>query len=296
MNWNGLLKSFENYLRLEKAMSEHSIAAYVSDTKQLSDFFPNKTPQSLKTEDLLEVNYELAKLINPKTQARKLSAWKQFYDYLILSHRIDHNPCKNIENPKYHRKLPDTLSLDEIDQIVNSFDLSKALSYRNRAIVELLYSCGLRVSELCELKLSNIYKKEQIIRVLGKGNKQRLIPIAQYTLDVIDEYLEFERAQLKIQDGHQDTLFLNRRGKGLTRVMIFTMIKNQVSLCGIKKNVSPHTFRHSFASHLLADGADLVAIQQMLGHQNLSTTEVYLHIDQSKVKEILENFHPRGKN
>ena len=277
-------------------MSAHSIAAYVSDTKQLAKFFPKNTPQSLQTEDLLEVNYQLAKLIDPKTQARKLSAWKQFYDYLILSQRTDYNPCTNIESPRYHRKLPDTLSLDEIDQIVNSFDLSKALSYRNRAIVELLYSCGLRVSELCELKLSNIYKKEQIIRVLGKGNKQRLIPIAQYTLDVIDEYLEYERAQLNIHVGHQDTLFLNRRGKGLTRVMIFTMIKTQVALCGIKKNVSPHTFRHSFASHLLADGADLVAIQQMLGHQNLSTTEVYLHIDQSKVKEILENFHPRAKN
>jgi len=296
MKWSKHLKSFENYLNLELGLSKHSILAYSRDLEQLADFYKDFDPKNLKKEQITSFLYEIAKLLDPKTQARKLSSIRQFYNYLIINNFLEINPCESIESPKFSRKIPDTLSIEEIDQLVDSIDYSSEQAYRNRAILETLYGCGLRVSELVELRFSNLSFDQEIIRVHGKGNKDRIIPIAPFTLDCIKDYIEIERSHLSIKSDYEDHVFLNRRGAKLTRVMIFTIVKNLGIKLNLNKTISPHTFRHSFASHLLASGADLLAIQKMMGHESITTTEVYLHIDQSKVKEILESHHPRGKN
>ncbi|MGB0776665.1 MAG: tyrosine recombinase [Flavobacteriaceae bacterium] len=296
MKWSKHLKSFENYLNLELGLSKHSMLAYSKDVNQLAEFYMDSDPIYLDKSQITTYLYEIAKVLDPKTQARKLSSIRQFYKYLILNNTIESNPCESIESPKYSRKIPDTLSTDEIDQLIDAIDYSSEQAYRNRAILETLYGCGLRVSELVELRFSNLSFEQEIIRVQGKGNKDRIIPIAPYTINCIEDYIEIERNQLPIKPAYADHVFLNRRGAKLTRVMIFTIVKNLGIKINLNKTISPHTFRHSFASHLLASGADLMAIQQMMGHESITTTEVYLHIDQSKVKEILESHHPRGKN
>ncbi len=296
MKWMQTFKSFENYLSLEKGSSNHTVRAYLSDLKSFSEYYTEKDPTRIKKADIQAYLYEIAEYLEPKTRARKLSSIRHFYDFLISDHFIESNPSFGIESPKFSKKLPDTLSFEEIEQIIESFDLSQPLSYRNKAILETLYGCGLRVSELTNLKISDLYFKEEMIKVTGKGNKQRLIPISKYTIDCINKYLNLERENGKIQLPFRDHVFLNRRGNALSRVMVFNIVKKQCSLVGIKKNVSPHTFRHSFASHLLARGADLLSIQLLLGHENLTTTEIYLHLDKSKIKDILEEYHPRAKN
>jgi integrase/recombinase XerD len=232
--------------------------------------------------------------IAPTTQARILSGIKSFYKFLLLEEIIDEDPTDLLESPRLGRKLPEVLSLEEIDLIIAAIDLSKPEGQRNNAIIETLYSCGLRVSELIDLKISNLFKEDGFIRIIGKGNKERLVPIGQKALNEIDLYMTTDRLQLDIQPGNHDFVFLNRRGKKLTRVMIFTIVKNHTILAGIKKDVSPHTFRHSFATHLLEGGANLRVIQQMLGHASILTTEIYTHLDNQMLRDTVNMFHPRA--
>jgi integrase/recombinase XerD len=237
--------------------------------------------------------YEIAKTVNPRSQARIISGLKGFFNYLVFEeYRID-NPMDLLESPKIGRKLPDTLSEPEIDTLIGAIDLSKPEGERNRAILETLYGCGLRVSELIGLKISDLFFEEGFIKVTGKGNKQRFVPIGTINIKYIDIYRNEIRIHQKIQKGHEDILFLNRRGKQLTRAMIFTIIKQLAEKIGLQKSISPHTFRHSFATHLLENGADLRAIQQMLGHESITTTEVYMHVDRSHLSDVMNKYHPR---
>ena len=236
---------------------------------------------------------KLQKKSNPKSQARLISGLRNFFDYLVFEKYRDNNPTELIETPKTGRKLPDTLSLEEIDQLISAIDLSHPQGERNKTILETLYSCGLRVSELITLQMSDLFFEEGFIRVIGKGDKQRFVPVNYETQQYIETYIEYIRSHDPVQKGFEDTLFLNRRGKQLTRNMIFTIIKNLAIEAGIKKKISPHTFRHSFATHLLERGADLRAIQQMLGHESITTTEIYMHLDKSHLKKVVEQFHPR---
>lgn len=296
MNWDMHIESFKNYLNLELGLSKQTQKAYLSDIRLFAQTFPNSSPKKISKEHILEYLYEIAKVLDPKSQARKLAAIKQFFNYMVLRNYVEIHPAEAIESPKYSRKIPDTLSIDEIDSLIEHIDFSKAQAYRNQAIIECLYACGLRVSELVNLRYSDIHNTEEIIQIHGKGNKDRFVPIAPYTLECIAKYEEFERHKITIQKEYEDYVFLNRRGAKLTRVMIFTIVKDLAMRANLKKNISPHTFRHSFASHLLESGADLMSIKQMLGHESITTTEVYLHIDKSKVKEILNTYHPRAKN
>ena len=237
--------------------------------------------------------YELPKTVNPRSQARIISGLKGFFNYLVFEDYRDDNPMDLIESPKIGRKLPDTLSTDEINKLIAAIDLSKPEGERNRAILETLYGCGLRVSELINLKLSDLYFDEDFIKVTGKGNKQRFVPVSKVNKKYINLYRNEIRSHQKIEPGHEDFVFLNRRGKQLTRAMIFTIIKRLTEKIGLQKNISPHTFRHSFATHLLENGADLRAIQQMLGHESITTTEVYMHVDRRHLTKVLNDFHPR---
>jgi len=264
--------------RLYKYLEEHDITT---------------TPISIEKDILQKFIYEIAKLVNARSQARIISGLKSFFNYLVFEDYRETNPMDLIEAPKIGRKLPDTLSLEEIDYIIAQVDLSKAEGERNRAIIETLYGCGLRVSELINLKLSNLFFKEGFISVTGKGDKQRFVPIGEITQKYITIYKDEIRNHLNIQKGHEDIVFLNRRGKQLTRAMIFTIVKRLVEKAEIHKNISPHTFRHSFATHLLENGADLRAIQLMLGHESITTTEIYMHIDRSHLSEVMNTFHPR---
>ncbi|RKM99869.1 tyrosine recombinase XerD, partial [Aquimarina sp. BL5] len=261
--------------------------------KYLEENDIKSTPIAIEKDMLKQFIYETAKLVNARSQARIISGLKSFFNYLIFEDYRETNPMELIEAPKIGRKLPDTLSLEEIDSIIAQVDLSKPEGERNKAIIETLYGCGLRVSELIDLKLSNLFFDEGFISVTGKGDKQRFVPIGEITQKYINIYKNEIRIHLDIKKGHEDTLFLNRRGRQLTRAMIFTIVKRLVERAGIHKTISPHTFRHSFATHLLENGADLRAIQLMLGHESITTTEIYMHLDKSHLTEVINTFHPR---
>jgi integrase/recombinase XerD len=297
MNWNQALKSYQSYLTIERGLSLNSIDSYSLDIKKLIGYLEENdikaSPIRIDEACIQRFIYEVAKQLNPKSQSRLISGLKSFFNYLIFENYREDNPLELIETPKTARTLPDALSQSDIDLLIAQIDLSNEQGHRNKAIIETLYGCGLRVSELIQLKLSDLFFDEDFIKVTGKGNKQRFVPIAAYTQKQINIYLKEQRPHLAIQENFQDTLFLNRRGKQLTRAMIFTIVKQLLEKSGIKKKVSPHTFRHSFATHLLEGGADLRAIQLMLGHESITTTEIYMHVDRSHLAAIMNKFHPR---
>ena len=301
MNWVSSIKGFKNYLQLERSLSANSIAAYLRDVEKFIQYLelkgidvnPEKVEQQ-QVEDFLQ--WVSAIGLNARSQARILSGLKAFYKYLLMEDVIDIAPTELLESPKIGRKLPEVLSIEEINEIIGAIDLSKAEGERNKAMLETLYSCGLRVSELISLKLSGLLLDEGFIRVIGKGDKERITPIGSVAIKHINTYIESKRNHMtNIEKESEDVLFLNRRGKQLTRVMIFTIIKNLTEQTGITKTVSPHTFRHSFATHLVEGGADLRAIQEMLGHESITTTEIYTHLDREYLRQAILDFHPRAK-
>lgn len=298
-DWKATLTEYQNYLRLQRGMSNNSVISYGLDLEKLIIYLEKyqieESAENITSDTLRLFVYETSKNINSRSQARLISALKSFFTFMMTEKHREDFPMELIEAPKIGLKLPDTLSLQEIDQLLNGIDLSTAEGHRNRAIIETLYGCGLRVSELVDLKLSNLFFKENFIRVLGKGNKQRLIPIGTFTQKQIENYVKYQRNELKIAKGHEDILFLNRRGKQLTRAMIFTIIRQTADHIGLKKRISPHTFRHSFATHLLENGANLRAIQLMLGHESITTTEIYMHVEKSFLREMINTYHPRQK-
>jgi integrase/recombinase XerD len=298
MKWSNALKDFALYLKIERGMSMHTVNNYTFDVQKLVVYLETHdmqlTPLQITTEHIQGFIYEMAKELNPRTQSRLISGLRSFYDYLIFENYCESNPLERIEAPKIGRKLPDTLSVKDIDRIVAAIDLSNPQGERNRAIIETLYSCGLRVSELTELKISDLFFEEGFIKVTGKGNKQRFVPIGPLTQKYINLYKDHVRVQMKVEAPFNDTLFLNRRGKQLSRAMICTIVKTLGAEAEIQKNISPHTFRHSFATHLLENGADLRAIQMMLGHESITTTEIYMHVDKSHLKDAMLKFHPRA--
>ncbi|SMG11429.1 site-specific tyrosine recombinase XerD [Arenibacter troitsensis] len=297
MKWNQALHDFQHYLNLERGLSKNSISNYVLDVEKLILFLEShqivETPINIDKSTVQQFIYELAKNVNPRSQARVISGLKSFFNYLVFEDYRQDNPMELIESPKVGRKLPDTLSEEEINALIGAIDLSKPEGERNRAILETLYGCGLRVSELLDLKLSDLYFEEDFIKVTGKGDKQRFVPISEINKKYINIYRKEIRIHLTIKKGAEDILFLNRRGNKLTRAMIFTVIKQLAQDIGLKKSISPHTFRHSFATHLLQNGADLRAIQQMLGHESITTTEVYMHVDRTHLAEVMNRYHPR---
>lgn len=290
-------KNYYSFLKLEKGLSENTIDAYMLDFDKLEAYSSEvkKSLQHLTLKDFQLFLKELNELvIAPSTQSRILSGIKSFYKFLLLEEIIEEDPTDLLETPRIGRKLPTVLSIEEIDMIIAAIDLSKPEGQRNKAIIETLYSCGLRVSELTNLLISNLFKEDGFIRVIGKGNKERFVPIGQTALNEIELYLTTDRVQLDIKPGNEDFVFLNRRGKKLTRVMIFTIVKNLSILALIHKEVSPHTFRHSFATHLLEGGANLRVIQQMLGHASIVTTEIYTHLDNHMLHDTINLYHPRA--
>lgn len=297
MTWQEAITDYQFFLKIERGLSENSISAYSQDIKKLRRFLADHEIEisPLKIEDsiLERFVYSSAQQMAPRSQARMISGLRNFFDYLIFEDLRKDNPTDLLESPKIGRKLPDTLSEPEINQIISAIDLSKPEGERNRAMLETLYSCGLRVSEMIELKVSDLFFDEGFIKVIGKGNKQRFVPINDYMIKLIETYKNLIRSRIKTQKGYEDTLFLNRRGKQLSRNMIFMILKDHAQKAGISKTVSPHTFRHSFATHLLENGADLRSIQQMLGHESITTTEIYMHLDKSHLKQVVEKFHPR---
>jgi integrase/recombinase XerD len=301
MKWTTTIENFKTYLTLEKNLSKNSVDAYINDITKLTTFFREKNLEVAPEAVVLQHLKDFVAWINdagtsPRTQARVISGIKAFFKYLLLEEIIEKNPTALLEAPKIGRKLPDTLTTNEIDILVKAVDMNKAEGQRNRAILETLYSCGLRVSELIDLRVSNLHFRMGFIKIHGKGNKERLIPIGKKAKKEIKIYLKSYRVKLNIDKDSEDILFLNRRGRKLSRVMIFTIIKNLSKKVGLKKNVSPHTFRHSFASHLVEGGADLRAVQEMLGHESILTTEIYTHLDREYLKETIKNFHPRSKD
>ncbi len=296
-DWKLYILNFANYLRIERGLSAQTITAYNFDLKKLVDYLEDHSiddsPIIINSTVLKEFVYSISSEVNPRTQSRILSGLKSFFSYLIFEDlRVD-NPMDLIEAPKLQQTLPDTLSVEEIDRLIAAVDLTSNEGERNRSMLELLYSCGLRVSELVTLRISDLFFDEGFIRVSGKGSKQRFVPIAQSTQKFINHYKDEVRVHQSIVKGFEDILFLNRRGKQLTRAMIFTIIKRLAVEIDLNKNISPHTFRHSFATHLLSNGADLRAIQLMLGHESITTTEIYVHLDKRYLNEVLQNFHPR---
>tara|TARA_B100001105_G_scaffold222083_1_gene190110 strand:- start:57 stop:950 length:894 start_codon:yes stop_codon:yes gene_type:complete len=297
MSWESAILSFKSYLIIERSLSANSVDAYIRDVKKLADFAKEKEKTELQIErsDLSEFISNISKSgVAARSQSRIISGIKAFYKYLIMEDYITANPTELLESPKIGMKLPDTLSIKEIDKLIAAIDLSKAEGERNRAMLEILYSCGLRVTELITLKLSNVSFVEGFIKVVGKGNKERLAPIGNTALKYLNIYINEVRNHQEIQKGYKDIIFLNRRGKQLTRVMIFTIIKQLAKKIGLKKNISPHTFRHSFATHLIQGGADLRAVQEMLGHESITTTEIYTHLDKEYLRETIIAFHPRA--
>ncbi len=298
LNWNNNIKQFIAFLKIEKGLSENSIFAYQNDVDKLMQYSlaRQKTPDTLTTDDLKLFLTELYDLgLSARSQARIISGIKQFFQFLVYEDAIYDDPSYSLELPKIGRKLPEVLSVEEIDALIAQIDLSKKEGQRNKAILETLYSCGLRVSELVDLKFSQLHFDEGFIRVIGKGNKERLVPVGDSVEQEIKRYTEGFRAETPQIKGNEDYVFLNRRGVPLTRVMIFTIIKQLSQQLGWKKNISPHTFRHSFATHLLEGGANLRAIQDMLGHESITTTEIYTHLDQSFLRDAIISFHPRNK-
>jgi len=297
MTWKEALTDYQYFLKIERGLSANSVAAYSQDIKKLIRFLADHeiviSPLKIDGNIVERFVYSSAKVMAPRSQARMISGIRNFFDYLIFEDLRKENPTDLLESPKIGRKLPDTLSETEINQIISGIDLSKPEGERNRAMLETLYSCGLRVSEMIELRISDLFFEEGFIKVIGKGNKQRFVPINNYMIKLIETYKNLIRSGVKAQKGFEDTLFLNRRGKQLSRNMVFMILKELTQKAGISKTVSPHTFRHSFATHLLENGADLRAIQQMLGHESITTTEIYMHLDKSHLKHVVEKFHPR---
>jgi integrase/recombinase XerD len=297
MNWISCIKSYQSYLKIERGLSKNTIDNYSFDIERLCLFLTKNeivvSPIKIGEETVQQFIYSVAKEVNPRSQARIISGLKSFFSYLIFEdYRID-NPLELIETPKTGRKLPDTLSVDEIDSLIFAIDLTTNEGERNRAMLETLYGCGLRVSELVSLKISDLFFEEGFVKITGKGNKQRFVPISDLTQKYIQIYRNTIRTHITIQKGFEDMLFLNRRGKQLTRAMIFTIIKNLAVKIDLNKTISPHTLRHSFATHLLENGADLRSIQLMLGHESITTTEIYVHLDRTFLTQVLNSFHPR---
>lgn len=298
-NWSKFIKNFQSYLKIERGLSQNSIDNYTLDIEKLSFYLTenqiDKTPISITEEVVQEFIYDVSKKVNPRSQARIISGLKSFFNYLIFEDYRPDNPLELIEAPRLGRKLPDTLNIEDIDNLINAIDLSSNEGERNRAMLETLYGCGLRVSELVSVKISDLFFDEGFIKITGKGNKQRFVPISPLTQKYIEIYKNEVRPHLPIQKEFSDTLFLNRRGKQLTRAMIFTIIKDLAKKINLNKTISPHTFRHSFATHLLENGADLRSIQLMLGHESITTTEIYMHVDRKHLNQVMQTFHPRNK-
>lgn len=301
MKWEQALADYKHYLQIERGLSKNSIVNYSYDIKKLMLYLEEHTislsPITINNTIVKDFIYSVSKSINPRSQARLISGLRNFFDYLIFENYRSINPLDLIESPRIGRKLPDTLSITDIDSLINAIDLSYQyngvnLGERNRAIIETLYSCGLRVSELIELKISDLFFEEGFIKVTGKGDKERFVPIGPSTQKYMNIWIAI-RNHINVQPNSKDILFLNYKGGQLTRAMIFTIIKKLVETSGLQKTVSPHTFRHSFATHLLENGADLRAIQMMLGHESITTTEIYMHIDRSHLSDVLNKFHPR---
>lgn len=299
MKWEDGKKGFESFLKLEKSLSPNSVAAYINDINKLMQFLEEKykklPPEKVKLEHLRSfVEHINDRGVSPRTQARTISGIKSFFKFLLMEGVIEGDPTSLLESPKIGRKLPDVLSMEEIDTLIDAIDLTKAEGQRNKAMLETLYSCGLRVSELVNLKVTNLFFDQGFIKVEGKADKERLVPISEKAVEEISLYLSKYRKTLKISKESENVLFLNRRGRKLSRVMIFTIIKGLAEKVGLDKKISPHTFRHSFATHLINGGADLRAVQEMLGHESILTTEIYTHLDRNYLKKTLNKFHPRS--
>ena len=298
--WDYEVNEFKNYLKLERSLSKNSIDAYLLDIRQLTSFISENYSTSLSIENInvsiIEsfIKHLFKSESSTYSQARIVSGLKSFFNYLLLEEKIDINPMELIDAPKLVRKLPETLSIQEIENIINAVDLDSKEGMRNKAILETLYSCGLRVSELVNLKVQNLFLDIGFIKVLGKGMKERLVPIGTKAAECISIYMKEYRTNLNISEGFEGYLFINRRGKNLTRNMIFIIVKDLVKKAGLNKNISPHTFRHSFATHLIEGGADLRAVQEMLGHESITTTEIYTHLNKNYLKEVVNKFHPRS--
>jgi integrase/recombinase XerD len=299
MKWDDSIKGFEEYLRLEKGLSQNSINAYINDINKLVEFlkdaFKGTPPQKVKLNNLKAFMEWLSERgVSPRTQARTISGIKSYYKYLLIEDKITSDPTALLESPKIGRKLPDILSLEEIDALIGAIDSTKSEGQRNKAILETLYSCGLRVSELVSLRVSDLYFDQGYIKVEGKAGKERLVPVSPRAIAEINKYFEGYRRTLRVTPAANNILFLNRRGQKLSRVMIFTIIKNLATKINLEKKISPHTFRHSFATHLIEGGADLRAVQEMLGHESILTTEIYTHMDRDYMKDTINQFHPRS--
>lgn len=297
MNWKNYIKNFQSYLKIERGLSKNTLANYTFDLERLCAFLVENnisvSPEKISSDIIQQFIYAVSKEVNVRSQARIISGLKSFFSYLIFEDYRTDNPMELIEAPRVGRKLPDTLSVDEVDNLIGAIDLSKDEGERNRAILETLYGCGLRVSEITTLKISDLFFEEGFIKIMGKGNKQRFVPIAKSTQKYIEFYKNTIRNHMNVAKGSEDTLFLNRRGNQLTRAMIFTIIKTLAVKINLQKNISPHTLRHSFATHLLENGADLRSIQMMLGHESITTTEIYVHLDRKYLTQIINTFHPR---
>jgi integrase/recombinase XerD len=299
LNWNSYIHGFKSFLKLERSLSDNSSEAYVHDINKLIQFLAykkyNLSPGEVELKHLQEFLKWITELgMSARSQARVLSGIKSFYKYLLLENLLNTDPTTLLEAPKLGRKLPDTLNLEDINQIIEAIDLSTPEGQRNKAMLETLYSCGLRVSELVNLKISNLYFNDEFIKVTGKGDKERLVPIGSVAIKQINIYKDEVRVHIPVKKEYEDILFLNRRGGKLTRVMVFTIIKQLASKTGLKKHISPHTFRHSFATHLIEGGADLRAVQEMLGHESITTTEIYTHLDREYLRSAIIQFHPRS--
>jgi integrase/recombinase XerD len=299
LDWKSALGSFKSYLKLERSLSANTIDAYLRDVEKLYQYFQTNSvqnvPSDVNSEDLKQFLVWVNQLgMLPPTQARVLSGLKAFFKYLILEKLIKNDPSALLESPKLSRKLPDTLNIIEINKLIDCIDLSRPEGMRNKAILEILYGCGLRVSELTGLKLSNLYLDIDFIKITGKGNKERLVPIGSEAIKYLRIYINEIRVHIPVKTGSEDFVFLNRRGGPLSRVMVFLIIKDLAQSAGIKKSISPHTFRHSFATHLIEGGADLRAVQEMLGHESITTTEIYTHLDRDYLRDTIIQFHPRS--
>ena len=295
--WENYKKGYKAYLQLERSLSDNSVEAYLRDIEKLTQFLlltnNLKTPDELELKDLQHFIKYISELdMTASSQSRIISGIRSFYKYCLIENIVKKDPSVLLEAPRTKRTLPDVLSFDEIESIINAVDLSTPEGGRNKAILEVLYSCGLRVTELVNLRISHLYLDVGFIRVIGKGDKERLVPIGQSAIKYINIYKKDIRVHVPVKKGHEDILFLNRRGAKLTRVMIFLLLKDLVKKAGITKSISPHTFRHSFATHLVEGGADLRAVQEMLGHESITTTEIYTHIDRDYLRDTLQRFHP----
>ncbi|MCX6220968.1 MAG: site-specific tyrosine recombinase XerD [Bacteroidia bacterium] len=299
MKWTESKKGYETFLRLEKSLSQNSVSAYVNDIHKLisfvEEYYPGLSPEAVRLVQLRKfVEWMNDKGVSPRTQARTISGVKSFYKFLLIEEVVENDPTTLLESPKIGRKLPEVLTDDEINRLIDAVDLVKPEGLRNKAILETLYSCGLRVSELVNLRLSNLHFEQEFVKIAGKGEKERLVPISKRAIEDIKKYMVGYRRKLKIDKSSENILFLNRRGRKLSRVMIFTIIKNLAQKIKLEKSISPHTFRHSFASALVKGGADLRAVQEMLGHESILTTEIYTHLDKEFLKETVNKFHPRS--